>query len=397
MNLFQVATEGNLTALLRLIQAGAEVNATNYVGQTALHFAAQGGNKEIALALIQAGAEINATDQHGGTPLHRAAYFFHAELALMLIKKGAKVNATDYLGQTPLHKATIRGHTQTALTLIENGAEVNATDKKDKTPLHWAAQKNHDPLICTLKGKGANPNATLALALIGKGANPNATDNDDETPLHMAIQEGYINIALALIKNGTDVNTTSIFGINPLYIAMRSPLYMAIQARYTNIALAIIHYGKVPVANIPAIEENPTSQYIQRLYSQANNLRKRSYARGLFHGMNASFREAMLAGMKIHFMATGIKDGYLTIMNLLRDQSPSGKLAPSSLPDDMLRIILEYTGHWSSDLKINLQDLMIGHTSAKTLKSETPYELILTHKDSRFPNAGRHYAAAASY
>jgi len=73
--------------------------------------------------------------------------------------------------------------------------------------------------------------------------------------------------------------------------------------------------------------------------------------------MNASYREAMMAGMKIHVMATGIKDGYLTIMNLLRDKSPSGERPPSSLPYNLLGIILQYAGLLPPNLDINLGEL----------------------------------------
>ena len=283
----------------------------------------------------------------------------------------------NHEGETPLHRAaapwaTRHGHT-TVLALIQAGAEVNATDRGEYTPLHYAARFGY---------------TQEASVLIANGADVHATNRDGNSPLHMAAQAGHTKTALALIEKGANVNATNNSG--------STALHCAIENGELATALAIIHYGKVSVANIPAIEGNPTSQYIQRLYSQANNFRTLSDARGFFAGMNASYREAMMAGMKIYVMATGIKDSYLTIMNLLRDKSSSGKLAPSSLPYEMLSIILEYTGHWSSDLKINLQDLMIGHTSAKALKSETPYGVILTHQDRRFPETVHHNPAAAA-
>ena len=109
--------------------------------------------------------------------------------------------------------------------------------------------------------------------------------------------------------------------------------------------------------------------------------------------MNPSYRQTMIAGMKIHVMDTGIKDGYLTIMNLLRDESPSRepgllgiilqyagllpsnlnkekKKAPSSLPTDVMSIILQYAGLLPSNLNIDLDKLIIKKTSSTDLEAE---------------------------
>jgi len=86
--------------------------------------------------------------------------------------------------------------------------------------------------------------------------------------------------------------------------------------------------------------------------------------------MNASFRDTMRAGIKIHVMATGIKDGYLTIMNLLRDKSPSGEPAPSSLPYSLLGIILQYAGLLPSNIKLNIGKRDIARTSSTDLEGK---------------------------
>ena len=51
----------------------AEVNATNSIGQTALHVAALWGSTESVAFLLQHGADIDATNSHGATPLPFAA------------------------------------------------------------------------------------------------------------------------------------------------------------------------------------------------------------------------------------------------------------------------------------------------------------------------------------
>ena len=49
------------------------MNAKSWYG-TALHSAASGGHKDIVELLIEKGADVSATDDVGETALHRAAF-----------------------------------------------------------------------------------------------------------------------------------------------------------------------------------------------------------------------------------------------------------------------------------------------------------------------------------
>ena len=53
---------------------GADVNAQNKDGETALMRAVREGNTEVAEALIKAGADLNAQDKKGWTALMEVAY-----------------------------------------------------------------------------------------------------------------------------------------------------------------------------------------------------------------------------------------------------------------------------------------------------------------------------------
>ena len=80
--------------------------------------AIEDGNEHVARRLIQAGADLTATDTDSLTPLHRACMYGHTEIALALITAGADLTATDRYGSTPLHYVCENGHTETALALI---------------------------------------------------------------------------------------------------------------------------------------------------------------------------------------------------------------------------------------------------------------------------------------
>lgn len=61
---------GYLNICNMLIDAGAEINASDHSGNTPLHLAAQGFGEQIAVvkALLDHGADINATNDDGFTP-----------------------------------------------------------------------------------------------------------------------------------------------------------------------------------------------------------------------------------------------------------------------------------------------------------------------------------------
>src|SRR2546428_10293075 len=68
------AMRGDRADVLAMIKQGADVNAPQGDGVTALHWAARHGDVEIVTALIAAGAHAREATRLGGdTPLHLAA------------------------------------------------------------------------------------------------------------------------------------------------------------------------------------------------------------------------------------------------------------------------------------------------------------------------------------
>lgn len=69
---------------------------------TPLHLAATGTNSNILKLLINAGANLNAQDYYGNTPLHKAVEAKNFELLKILIDAGANVNKINNFGCTAL-------------------------------------------------------------------------------------------------------------------------------------------------------------------------------------------------------------------------------------------------------------------------------------------------------
>lgn len=71
--------------------AGADCNAKDAEGNTALHMAATGASPDIILALVQHGASVQAVNTARETPLHVAARHRTVATVTTLVKANADV------------------------------------------------------------------------------------------------------------------------------------------------------------------------------------------------------------------------------------------------------------------------------------------------------------------
>ncbi len=129
--------DGDTQGVIKAIRAGAEVNAKNKNGWTALMWVAMNGHTEIVNVLIKAGAEVNAKNKNGWTALIAAANKGHAGTANALIEAGAD-DLTDNNGKTALIHAAESDNPDTVNALIEAGSYVKQKDKSGKTALDYA-------------------------------------------------------------------------------------------------------------------------------------------------------------------------------------------------------------------------------------------------------------------
>ena len=123
-----------------LLDAGADVNACDFDGRTALMKASQNGYGECVELLVEAGADVNVACRNDCyTPLKLAAMYGHDGCLRTLLSAGANVNAKDDIGSTALLIASTYGHDCAVKELIEAGADVNAIDGEGFTALTRAA------------------------------------------------------------------------------------------------------------------------------------------------------------------------------------------------------------------------------------------------------------------
>ena len=138
------------------VDKGFDPNARGNYGVRPLHRAAGIGNFEAVKALIAHGADVNAADDDGYTALHLAHGVY---VVKELIDHDADVNAPDVNKWTPLHHAVQGADTFRVEALIAAGANINAKNNRGHTPSHYLPT---DPFP-------ANPEIEKMLG-IGKGA-----------------------------------------------------------------------------------------------------------------------------------------------------------------------------------------------------------------------------------
>jgi ankyrin repeat protein len=216
-----------------LLKRGADVNAAQVDGMTALHWAVYHDDLKTATLLVQAGANARAANRYAVTPLSLACMNGNTAIVELLLKAGADPNTALRGGETALMTAARTGRTGPVKALLARGAKVNATDRKGQTALMWAAAEGHADVVKMLLKAGADFRTPLPSGF---------------TPLLFAAREGRIDVVRALLKAGADVNEA----LQPRKPAPRgpkpgsSPLILAVENGHFELAVVLLKAGADP-------------------------------------------------------------------------------------------------------------------------------------------------------
>lgn len=179
--------------------------------------------------LLEAGANPNAQDAEGKTALHWAAVFNKIWLFERLMDLGADLDVTDQYGLKPLHYACMNNNEEIACQIL------NATEDADiNTP---AGHYGHTPLMMATCREDA---CELVRELLARGAYINQVDAQAETALSKAVSVRDIAMTKLLLQEGADVAKESPFEVPPIsdntYKVHRhnAPIFSLVNSRHEN-------------------------------------------------------------------------------------------------------------------------------------------------------------------
>lgn len=221
--LMRAASAGRGEIVAALLAAGADARATTSGGVNALMMASLGGYTDAARALLAAKVDANLKDNQGRTALMAAASGSEQAIVDALLAAGADVRLVDAGGASALTYAAAEGFEGAVVAFQKRGAK--PTDRE----LMLAAARCHTGIVrsflaggMTVNPKeagttplivaaGGNCTDTVTL-LVERGADVNAKDGDGMTPLIKAASAGHPDLVRLLLAKGADMNVTDSSG-----------------------------------------------------------------------------------------------------------------------------------------------------------------------------------------
>jgi len=162
------------------------------------------GGIETVRILVEAGSNINTTDYSEDTPLSIAAWRGFSEIVDYLLGKNAKFSTLGEEGIKLLTYAADKRLWNLYYALIQKGGEEFLLELKKKPVLNWAASGGSQKIVADL---------------IKRDLQINALDAYCWYPLHYAAYFGRLEAAKLLIEKGADINAKTPLGETPLYLA----------------------------------------------------------------------------------------------------------------------------------------------------------------------------------
>ena len=200
--------------IIKLIQRGADVNATDMTGQTPMHTAVKYGRLHIVWLLMEAGADLNKVSrgmmdrnhanaltnarhqllplgmahllQDGWSPLRMAQKYKHFDLVVWLVNCGANIVVCDSTGRFPHHKATTQRNCPSLHHVLAHpNCPIDIRDVDDKTAIKLNFEAHAKSMV------DSNPQCGCCSNQPGHTEGPSCDE--------------YTNTSILLLQHGAEV------------------------------------------------------------------------------------------------------------------------------------------------------------------------------------------------
>lgn len=231
--ILEAARQDEAARVVALVHSGADVNARDAGGATALHWAAHHDDVALATTLIRGGARPGLSDDTGATPLFLACMNRSGPMVELLLGAGADANARLLNGETALMTCSRTGDAASVRALLSRGADTGRKEPlHDQTALMWAAAGRHSDVVALLVKAGADVRARARTYMQtvtsevtqrrGREALNYTVARGGSTALLFAARSGDAASVRVLVDAGADVNDALPNGVSALVLAAHS-------------------------------------------------------------------------------------------------------------------------------------------------------------------------------
>jgi ankyrin repeat protein len=281
--------------IIRLLTAGANVNAVTKAGVTPLIVAAGRNAAGAVAALVAAGANIMHTTDAGDTALSVACQTGHLAIAKELISLGAGKVAIGGFERSPMYCACINGWDRFAQFLMDDAEQPDskvapfdplATDRNGRTLLHFAAGNEMLEVVENL----------IHTSSVSAAASATAVDADGATPLHFAARlytlaagahetesPHRVLVVRLLLEAGADANAVTTARPGPsdepdLVPTGVTPLFVATMRGDMGVSAVLRGADAISLPTDIPVTETPRAGYIPVMVSFGDGLASISLA-----------------------------------------------------------------------------------------------------------------------
>lgn len=209
--LHHAAYWGSTNCLNYFLSHGADVNAVDNAGQTALLLAAAFGQFNAAQILLNAGATstINHKTKAGGNALVHASTNGHPRVVQLLVENGATINTLCFEAKSsPLYMSVQNNHLEVVAQLLKCGADINLGRCRKIPPLSVAAQNNADETVAFLISRGSTF----------------ICEDVEKSPLMIARKNNAIQAESILLRAGAGLCLCDDTGADTVTVLSKNPL-----------------------------------------------------------------------------------------------------------------------------------------------------------------------------